>query len=675
MLGLDTKLERIVQKSYKKEKKIEKTTKASIKRNAGKALIGFFAVILLLTVISRAADSMTVAKVKTTKNKSSALDYGTTSIGSIVAGLKEYIYLESGIRIEELLVKQGQTIEVDDEILKFNIKDIKKKLDEAKKELKKMELAYKDKQLEIEGQTASSGINGTTNDMDFAAKDLEDAKEKYEKAKAKYENAIMKSGADLLEAKTEIYGKAKRDYEQERLTYESSIEKADWAIEDTEKNLADSKKKLEDLKSNINSYADYVLKEDYKNRTETLKKIYYIAYGSKEEYEKYQEEYTDAVLQLNNAIAAGSATSAASRNLSNITKKENSINKALDEYADTKKSSDEELTQAKLENAMKTILGEMEYIKSVEQTADYEKALKREKKDYEQLKQKLDMSLDMAKEAMSKAEKELDAVKNGTYDSENELESYKMAMETAEDQVAAYERALERTKNDQVRAETDQARNALALDAAEINMDEKQEDVDKLEAMLECDGIIKTDLGGTIERIDVEEGKTSAEGVPAITLSTGGLSFECYVSKEDAEVINAEDKCTIKLNDSSEMFDAKVGFVESRINDAKITVTLPKGNYTVGTTGKFNIKKSSELFDNCIPLSAIRIDNRGKFVLVISEKESILGKETVARRVSVNVIDNDSFNAVIEGSLSSSDEVIYQTSKNISEGDRVRVIM
>ncbi len=668
MLGSGIKLERIIRNSYKKEKKREKTTKASIKRNAGKALAGFFAVILLLTVISRAADSMTVAKVKTTKLTSSALNYGTSGTGCIVAGSKKYIYLESGICIEKLLVKQGQKVKADDEILKFDVEDIKKKLDDSKTELNKMELAYRDKQLEAKDQTDSSGINSTMNEVDFAAMDLESAKEKYAQAKAKYENVIMKSGAVLLEAKSEIYEKAKRDYEQEKLDHDSSIEKADWAKEDAEKKLADSKEKLEDLKRKINSYADFVIAQDYKNKTEALNKIYYIAYGSKEEYEKYQDEYVDAMLQMNNAGSANSASSAALLNLSRITKKVNSIQKALDEYTASRKSSDEELTKVKIEDVMKTILGETGYIKSVEQIADYEKALEREKKDYELQKQRLDMSLNMAKEAMSKAGKELDAVKNGTYDSENELESYRLAVDTAEAEVVACERALERAK-------TVQARNVLALEAAEINMDEKLKDVDKLEAMLECDGIIRTEVEGTIEKIDLEEGKTAAADVPAVTLSTGRFSFEGYVSGEEAERINAEDKCIIRLNGSSESIDTKIEFVESGIDNAKITAALPEGSYVVGTNGKFTIEKSSELFDNCIPLSSIRSDSQGKFVLVISEKKSILGEETVARRVDVTIIDKDGSNAAIEGSLSSNEKVIAQSSKNINEGDRVRVII
>lgn len=685
MFGSDVKLEKFIERSYEKEKKREKSAKNPIKRKAGKALAGFFAMILLLTVISRAADSMTVAKVKTTKLTSTVLNYVTSGTGSVVAGSKKYLYVESGICIEKLLVKQGQTVEADDEILKFSIEDIKKKLDEAKKELKKLELAYRDKQLEIQGQTYLSGTDGTASDVDFAKKDLEDAKEKYEEAKAKYENAKMKSGTDLIEDKTEVYEKAKRDYEQERLAYESSIKKADWLVEDAEKKLADSRKKFDELKEKINCYADFAIAQDSKNKNDALNSIYYIAYGNKEEYEKYQEEYTDALLQLSNAISSGSDTFAASLNLSRVTKKEDSIKKALDEYVALKRN-DEELAKTKIEETMKNVLGETEYKRLVDEIADNELALEREKKDYELQKQKLDISLNVAKEAMSKAEKELDAVKNGTYDIENELESYRMAMEAAEDQVVSCERALEkaveaanteqeRTSAEQAKAKIDQERNALALEAAEINMEEKREDVDKLETMLECDGIIKTEIGGIIEKIDVEEGKTAAEDVPAVTLSTGGFSFEGYVPIKEAERISAEDECTVRLNGSNEIIDTKIEFVERGIDNAKITASLPEGSYVVGTNGKFTIERSSELFNNCIPLSAIRNDSMGKFVLVISEKESILGKETVAKRVSVNVIDNDSFNAAIESSLSPNDKVIDQSSKDITDGDRVRIIM
>lgn len=277
------------------------------------------------------------------------------------------------------------------------------------------------------------------------------------------------------------------------------------------------------------------------------------------------------------------------------------------------------------------------------------------------------MSLGMAKETMDKAKKVLDSVKNGTYDYETELESYKQAMNTAKDSISTCERALEKAK-------LGQEKSSLSMESSKIDMDVKREEIGKLEAIVKSDGVVRAETAGIIEKIEAEEGKVTASDNPVVTLSTGGFSFEGTMPKKEAERIKVKDSCNIKLTDSKDSIEATVEFIENTADETKITATLPKGDYVVGTNGEFSAEKSSELFDNCIALSAIRYDNQSKYILVLTEKDSILGKETTVRRIDITIVNKDSRNAVIKGSLSTKDIVVSESSKAIKEGDRVRVV-
>ncbi|HEX3023394.1 MAG TPA: HlyD family efflux transporter periplasmic adaptor subunit [Lachnospiraceae bacterium] len=756
------RLEKIIDESYEKELKREKTGKSFIRRKAGKAFVGFFVIILILTVIARAADSMTVTKVKTTKIESTTLTYKSLGTGSIVAGSKKYIYLDSGIRVEKILRKEGDKLKVNDEILKINLEDTKKKLKEAETELKKLELSYQEKQLETKERIDTSGLDNAEYEVEYAKQDLEDAKESYKEAKDNYENASVKQGENVLETKTDEYEKAKYDYEQEIISYDDSIEKANRSIEDAQRKIDDSQETLDSLENCINGYADSVITQNYTNRDDALKKIYIIAFGSKEEYEKYQEDLADAQNQksiadssyessklewkascdkayatmqqekatldamkksnykteeeyitaynkqlaiyyeakkeydkVNNSLStttssASSSVSAASATLSKLKKKTDNIQSILGEYVSSKRSGNATLINAKLEEVDRTVLGDSAYKTLIKQIAIDGKALEREKEDYELQKRKLDMSLEKTKNTMDKAKMVLDSVKNGTYDYKTELESYEQAVETAKKAVKSCERALEKAESGETTSRNElnnryetaantEAKNAISLESARIDIEVKQEAIDELEAIIESDGIVRAEIGGIIVKIGVEEGKITAADSPVVTLSTGGYSFEGTMSRKEAEKIAVNDSCYIRLTGSQERIETTVEYMENIADEAngeqtKVIATLPEGDYVVGSNGDFSVEKASELYDSCISLNAIREDNRGKFVLIIGENESILGKETVATRMEVTVLDKDSKNAVIESGLTSEDRVISESNKDIKEGDRVRVM-
>ena len=94
----------------------------------------------------------------------------------------------------------------------------------------------------------------------------------------------------------------------------------------------------------------------------------------------------------------------------------------------------------------------------------------------------------------------------------------------------------------------------------------------------------------------------------------------------------------------------------------------------MGTTAEMEVMKKSETYKSCIPLSALHYDNKQAYVLVVEERETVLGTELASRRVDVTVEDkNDQYAALQEGVLTSDQKVISSSDKTVEPGGRIRL--
>ena len=65
---------------------------------------------------------------------------------------------------------------------------------------------------------------------------------------------------------------------------------------------------------------------------------------------------------------------------------------------------------------------------------------------------------------------------------------------------------------------------------------------------------------------------------------------------------------------------------------------------------------------------------QGKYCLVLEKKSTILGESDVAVRVPITVLKSNSQYVAIDDALTADDRIITGSSKNVSEGDRVRAV-
>lgn len=120
-------------------------------RKYAKLLIGFFIAMLVLTLLSRAADSVTIAKVSATPVKQGTLAFPVHASGKILATDQVYVRGEKGTFIQKVLVGEGQRVKAGDVLFMLDMGAVAEKLLAAKSELASLRLNLKKAQMDSQG--------------------------------------------------------------------------------------------------------------------------------------------------------------------------------------------------------------------------------------------------------------------------------------------------------------------------------------------------------------------------------------------------------------------------------------------------------------------------------------------------------------------------------------------
>ena len=201
---------------------------------------------------------------------------------------------------------------------------------------------------------------------------------------------------------------------------------------------------------------------------------------------------------------------------------------------------------------------------------------------------------------------------------------------------------------------------------------------DKLQEILNNGGYLSAPVSGTVLRT-VEKGFRTKAGEEVVTLACNdkGFLFEGFLKEESARYFLAGDKGELmfRLDGSTQRSAAEISSIGMPDEEGKVflTAVLQEGDYPAGMTAQLSLSKKSEIYHNCLPITALRSDSRGDHVLVIRKQNSVLGTEWVTARVDITVKDRDSQMMCVESALTYADQVITGSNKAISEGDRVRI--
>ena len=217
-----------------------------------------------------------------------------------------------------------------------------------------------------------------------------------------------------------------------------------------------------------------------------------------------------------------------------------------------------------------------------------------------------------------------------------------------------------------------------SLENAEAELAALQKEFKKLQVILETKGEVKAPADGVIKNMSVSTGSQTTEEASVILYETGeSLRMTGTIYKDDLKYVEMGGKASVKGSGGTEIPDAQIesiSEVEEDKDSRRISILLPENTLSVGEMAEFSITREEGPFTTCVPLSALREENGRSFVYVTDKENTILGEQLVARKVEVTVRDkNNSYAALEEGSLSSEQQVIISTDREISEGSPVRL--
>ena len=331
----------------------------------------------------------------------------------------------------------------------------------------------------------------------------------------------------------------------------------------------------------------------------------------------------------------------------------------------------------------------VEDLQSAVETADWsmesynygsDLAVTRAEEALEKARARQEEKLQAAEAERDAAEKKLEEARARTDVGEEELVlSAQAAVESAEKAERAAEDAGIETEEKLLSAARTVESAQRALEQARRKAEEERQSGEAGSREREAaGGRLTAPVDGTAASILSQPGRTQ-EGAQAAVLTRNdqGFAFRGKLDQKKAEDLAAEDqgKLTFTLEGKAGSAEAIITSVGAADSQGQVTVTaqLPEGNYGSGGSAELEISKRSQQYDMVLPLSALRMGGGDAYVLVIQEKQSVMGVEQTVVKKTVTLQEQDSGNMAVEGALLESDQVVISSNKPVEEGDRVRL--
>lgn len=738
--------------------------KKTMKARTKKYLAGFLVLMIVCTIVSRATASVTTPLVTVVTPKRGSLTYKVEGTGVIEASSEVFFPVQPEMKIDQIMVKTGDSVEEGQQLFSYDKKALKKKIEEADAALKASQNTY-DKQVlnnslkQDDSVSAQEKLSRAQEDYDAAADKLAEAKKEYEKKVKKIKEKLSKDQQEEYDTAKDAVDTAQDDYNTVndtcKKTYNDAVKAVAAAEKAEEKALAAADEELTDAKDSLNevtekkdniltlmetmarygklkdyakyceakekAYNEYFGKEAYSTMMKTLKaaqkeltqaqqdyamlsqkwaltmdnnkkKMNSYEFSS-EEYRNAYDSYQELILQRDEALVTAQRRIDTAQEAININDKYTALEDAAAAYyqdlSTTDDGVDDKIYKAFYDAIIDdTVLDQKAYTKAQALVTKKEEALKDitieqkeavEQAEAEVIVAKKDWEEKLAKEEkkVNKAKSKLEELLKKEYSGEDDIENAWATVESQQDAVKIAKRALEDASEEFELAQSNQPIqnkiNGIDLEGLQDDIDAKQEILDELKKVEKNDGVVCSTVAGMISSFDVTQSMV-ATGTEKVSVVPTSCVFTGTFDKDDRKHVEEGETISCLLDTMEKSLDAEIVSIRfDQVNANYVfTATLPDGDYLPKTGGTYSYTKQSSKFDATIPLSALRSQNNKYYVLVLSETETVLGKETIAYRADVEVTSKDTQTAAVTGVYQEM-QVITGSSRNIAEGDRVRV--
>lgn len=312
--------------------------------------------------------------------------------------------------------------------------------------------------------------------------------------------------------------------------------------------------------------------------------------------------------------------------------------------------------------------------------AKYKKEMADVKKDHPE---------DSAKFEAAKAKYDAAVIRKNTC--EERIETAKQAVETAKKQSAEDIEAAKSTLDDANTA-LDEAQKAfneetpsfnleskkrkLEIDKAVQEIGEQKKMVERLRELATNKGKITATVAGTVVEITPQSGATTTEQ-DYISISTGSSGYiaEFSVSQDKARAIKMGSIVNITMGDYYWGAEGRVvgKGVPDESGNVMMRASVTGADFQDGDQVNVNLVYSDKQYWTCVPIGAVRPESGGYYVLVLQDRNTILGTQTVARKQTVTIMDKDKNYAAIEGIYEQNARIVVSAGKPVNDGDMVRI--
>lgn len=198
--------------------------------------------------------------------------------------------------------------------------------------------------------------------------------------------------------------------------------------------------------------------------------------------------------------------------------------------------------------------------------------------------------------------------------------------------------------------------------------------------------VVEAPMDGVIVDIHTLDGMDMMMNEPVVTIVSGDIpivcSFELPVSK--SELVTVGDEIETRVGETEytlpiikKQFNIDKGCYDVVCEvdgEAETYMKIKPGEYI---TSFIEVKKYKKHYSQIVPITAIGMQGEGEFIYAIEDYKGLFGMEKRVRKVDVKVLENNNYDAAIEGVLPQLEktQVVYKSSKMLQPGMKVKVSM
>lgn len=617
-------------------------------REKGKKWIKIFLVFLafmwLCTIISKSIYVAGLPRVNVQTTEKKYVEHIIEADGIVIAGGEQAVNTVSGLRVQNIKVQEGDSVEKGDVLFRIDLEDLASIISEKETELTKLKYHLADTQFNevLDSQKKELAILW--------------AQEDYENADRETALVVERAELDWQNARNELDEHMKTEVPY---TSDSSRESA-WNA------YNDWKRRGYELSDKITAK-----EREIKNIEDRLNQLGISSFAEVEGQEVPQEK--------NESQITDKADEA---------KKETEGVEKIEEIEDIKETEEakdvteetELLESEKRIDETKTLSGAVEpnsqnVFNNTEEQAELEQTLKQANDELIALKDQL-------------VKHERETVKEPNF-SEEELayDSWQQKKSALEDSVEAARRVFEdalyarnntlmQKKRDLANAEANNASDSTAS-IYELEIANLQAEIDKFYALKKQNGEIKAEKNGFISKIQIQVGSRTVDSAAILlTDAEAPCQFRFSITKEQSKYMQLGDSFELKINNkSSNKLEATVDYLtENTSGGYDIICRLPENIGQPGASGSVRKSVQGEFHNMTIPIEALHKENEAYYIYTYNEKAGILGKEAYAEKLKVQILDqNDRYAALEPGTISADTQIITFSSEELKQGQSIRM--